>query len=91
MIASEKTDQIFTVKRLSPEKVISILEERAKKARRAIPRSYNITNDSQRFEFLMKVLNKELTIKEVKLQTDKIGGSNLWLEIYYCQECAGSL
>jgi len=82
MLEKEKKPEIFTVKRLSPEKVLSLLEARDKKAKHAQPRSYNITNDSQRFEFLHKVLNKELTIKEVKFELHLLGCPNIWVEVH---------
>lgn len=60
-------EPFFIIKRLTPDEAVEILNARAKKAKLGDTKSYNITNDDQRFELVRRVLNKELTIKEVSL------------------------
>lgn len=58
-------EPLFSVKRLTPEEAFSLISARLKKMKSVETKSYNITNDDQRFELVRQVLNKELTIKEV--------------------------
>ena len=55
--------QTFEIKRLDPETLAASFTLREK-----FPmRSYQTTNDEQRFWFIYKVVNKELSIREVYL------------------------
>ena len=65
MIEEKKGEQVFTVKRLCPEDVNRLLKTYWKKKTNLATKSYNVTNDSQRFELVRVVLSKEMTIKEV--------------------------
>ena len=58
-------EQIFVIKRLLPKSIIGHSNGLATSGRRIPNKSYEITNDSQRYHFVEKVLSKELTIREV--------------------------
>ncbi len=56
----------FKIKRLTPDEALGILSSWTKReCVQEAPKSYNITNDDQRYELVRRVLAKELTIKEV--------------------------
>ena len=65
MTAQESIEPFFVIKRLSPEEASVLLTARLKRAKHVMPKSYNITNDDQRYELVRRVLARELTIKEV--------------------------
>jgi len=62
-----KLEEIFCVKRLAPEEAFDVMKTALckKDCSSLALKSYNITNDEQRFELIRRVLGKELTIKEV--------------------------
>ena len=65
MTMKEVFEPFFVIRRLSPEDATMMLATRLKKDKSSKPKSYNITNDDQRYELVRRVLAKELTIKEV--------------------------
>ncbi len=65
MNSEGKAGPDFCVKRLSPEQAVQLWRIRAKRAKLSAPRTYNVTNDDLRYQFLQKVLSKELSVKEV--------------------------
>lgn len=71
----EKTSIVkpFYIKRYSPEELLNIMTKRNYGAIKLPSRSYQITNDDQRFWLVKKVLSGELTISEVFLIIEKLG------------------
>ncbi len=65
MTEQKSFESPFLVKRLAPDDAVSILCVWLRRTRNTKPKSYNITSDDQRFELVRRVLDKELTIKEV--------------------------
>ena len=61
-----KLEEVFCVKRMTPEEAFNVLKTAFIKKDCNSLKSYNITNDEQRFELIRRVLGKELTIKEVR-------------------------
>ena len=62
MKLEEALPQIFEIKRLLPQ-----VKDIHTNAPYKIPsRSYQTTNDDQRFWFIYKVINKDLSIREVR-------------------------
>ena len=57
----------FIIKRMLPEDA-QILRLSWLRPKKPIQRSYKITNDEQRYQFLCKVLNKELTVSEAAVK-----------------------
>ena len=55
----------FKVKRLDPETALDVLNSWLRQASLQESKSYNITNDDQRYELVRRILAKEITIKEV--------------------------
>lgn len=55
----------FTIKRKTPEASLQLLMHFAKHKNNPNTKSYNVTNDDQRYELIRRVLAKELTIKKV--------------------------
>jgi len=55
----------FTIRRMSPEDTLDLINTWNDQMNEDEPKSYNITNDEQRYELVRQVLSKELTIKEV--------------------------
>ena len=67
-------DEIFTIRRLSPEDAIKLKRQWRDKVVK-VAKSYMITNDAQRFELLDLVLNKQTTIKEASALAKILIGS----------------
>ena len=55
---------IFVVKRYSPEELLKPALVSCAKSLKRPSKSYQTTNDEQRFKFVQKILKKELTIRE---------------------------
>ncbi len=69
-------EHVFDIHRYSPEELFG--ETEGFWSSRKLPtRSYNITSDMQRFLFVQRVLNKELTIREVISTSSSLGRSTL--------------
>lgn len=62
-----KQENAFTIHRMSLEEA-SALRVTWLRPKKSIQRSYKITNDEQRYQFLCKVLHKELTVSEAALK-----------------------
>ena len=67
MTEREIIEPFFSIKRLSPEDATHLIATRLKKTRLSETKSYNITNDNQRYELVRRVLNKELSLKNVRV------------------------
>ena len=64
-VAAKNTTQPFVIRRYSPEELQEILIPQKIGSIRVPARSYNITNDEQRFLLVQKVLSCELSLSEV--------------------------
>ena len=69
MTERDINEPFFSIKRLSPEDATRLIATRLKKARLSSTKSYNITSDDQRYELVRRVLDKELSLKEVRFRT----------------------
>lgn len=56
---------IFSVKRYTPEEVITKLTSIYGRKRKPTKKSYSLTNDQQRLALIQSIFDKQLTIKEV--------------------------
>ncbi len=56
---------VFAIMRLKPDEAAALRRCLSSEEGAKIPKSYNITNDTQRLQFVQQVARKELTIKEV--------------------------
>ena len=66
MLKDPISQPIFIIKRHSPEEVIAQMTLIYKKKRKLNKRSYNVTNDQQRYAIIQRVSCKDLNIREVK-------------------------
>ncbi len=64
MIVEDRVEPPFAIRRLSPDETVTMWRARLKTARMAKPRTYNVTNDDLRYQFLQRVLSKELSVKQ---------------------------
>lgn len=81
----ESVIPFFSVKRKSPEETIRLLSSLTRSKLSLVSKSYNVTNDEQRYELIRRVLAKELTIKKV-LSKFIVGCTNLWNQLYYSKD-----
>eukprot|EP00826_Nyctotherus_ovalis_P046574 TRINITY_DN5278_c0_g1_i20.p2 TRINITY_DN5278_c0_g1~~TRINITY_DN5278_c0_g1_i20.p2 ORF type:complete len:139 (+),score=30.11 TRINITY_DN5278_c0_g1_i20:331-747(+) len=59
----KRMENTFAIKRLTPEDA-DALRKSWIHPQKSIQRSYKITNDEQRYEFLRRVIHKEMTVSE---------------------------
>lgn len=57
----------FIIERMLPKDAHKLVQD-WRRHKRVTQRSYNVTNDEQRYQFLCKVIHKELTVSEAAQQ-----------------------
>ena len=63
----EELSPVFNIKRLTPNNAVSMLKKMHNKKILKSTRGYKMTSDDQRFKLIQQVLDKELSLKDVKI------------------------